>query len=30
MHKVPVKAAVREAIGKAAGDDVVIELTDSL
>ena len=29
-HKLPVKAAVRRAIGKSDGDDVVIHLTERL
>jgi hypothetical protein len=29
-HKLPVKAAVREAIGKQAGDDVVVTLEERL
>lgn len=29
-HKLPIRADIREAIGKAAGDDVVIELTHRL
>lgn len=29
-HKLPIKADVRKAIGKTAGDDVVIELTERL
>ena len=29
-HKLPVKAAIRNAIGKGPGDDVLIELTERL